>query len=760
MALRGENIGQAYVKVLADGSEIPDGIEEGLADADDEVSEAGERHGREYGDNFGKGFEDSDVHRRRRRVLGEFEGSIRRINHYLDVTADRMGAITGRGSRNNFLNFVGSLVRNFSRLLFLIPKISLEIGGRMAAAFSEAGGGGTGLLKAFQSLLPLVGTLAVGLAAVGVAVGVLAIVLGPLVAAFSLLLGILTALAGTVAFALVGALAAILGPLVAVGVGAGVLAASIASMSDNMKKALKEDVEPLIDGFRELGRVGAESLVKDLGQNARDLVPVLENLRPLVRRVADAFSDMATQWVEDLNSPSFERFIDRIDRFIPRALRRMGEVAANTLGGIGGLFTGMIPFLNDFLNWLVDITQEFSDWANSKRGQREIKAFFEDVSDSAKALAGFLGEVWGFLTFILDAGRGTGDSIFDRMAANIERFQNFLEENPDAVSDWFRDAEDFAIALGDLIIDLGELIDRLDNPATRELAEDIIMVVGHIADLIAGIGTIYSLLQGRPPEGLMKFFESIANSIEDIFSRNYKWTRVLPDMDDLVNPFKGLGRRILGIIGDIRLARLMVMPSIDGILDHFSGLGSDILVRIGKIHLLKNFVYPVVSAITVHFVGWGADILDRMGDVRLFQAFDFPTLSEIASHFSGLGQAILNAIGRIDIGSLIDIPDPGGGVPYVPGVASGGLFTRGAALRWIGEDGPEAVVPLDRDLSRVDPAVRALSAYAQGLSIPGMAAGGTVGRTVDVGGVTIITPTEDPHAVALETINEIVARVS
>lgn len=57
---------------------------------------------------------------------------------------------------------------------------------------------------------------------------------------------------------------------------------------------------------------------------------------------------------------------------------------------------------------------------------------------------------------------------------------------------------------------------------------------------------------------------------------------------------------------------------------------------------------------------------------------------------------------------------PAGSKTKVPGAtATGGLFKR-AAVRLIGEDGPEAVVPLNRPLSQVDPAVRALSAYAQG----------------------------------------------
>jgi hypothetical protein len=79
--------------------------------------------------------------------------------------------------------------------------------------------------------------------------------------------------------------------------------------------------------------------------------------------------------------------------------------------------------------------------------------------------------------------------------------------------------------------------------------------------------------------------------------------------------------------------------------------------------------------------------------------------------------------------------------------ASGGIVS-GRQRIIAGEAGAEAIVPLNRSLAQVDPAVRWLSAIAQGFQPTG-----TAGRSVDVGGIQIITPTEDPHAVAQEAIN-------
>jgi len=81
--------------------------------------------------------------------------------------------------------------------------------------------------------------------------------------------------------------------------------------------------------------------------------------------------------------------------------------------------------------------------------------------------------------------------------------------------------------------------------------------------------------------------------------------------------------------------------------------------------------------------------------------------------------------------------------------ASGGIVT--SPTRSIaGESGPEAIVPLRRPLGLVDPSVRGLSAIAQG-----KAPVGTNGKTLNVGPITVNTPTTDPRAVAVETVNRL-----
>lgn len=92
----------------------------------------------------------------------------------------------------------------------------------------------------------------------------------------------------------------------------------------------------------------------------------------------------------------------------------------------------------------------------------------------------------------------------------------------------------------------------------------------------------------------------------------------------------------------------------------------------------------------------------------------------------------------------------GGGGPNAEMQASGGMF-NGARQVTMGEAGPEAIVPLRRPLSQVDPSVRALSAFAQGLGVPNMASGGVVGggrQVVVEPGAIVVQDSGDKYGAA------------
>lgn len=97
-----------------------------------------------------------------------------------------------------------------------------------------------------------------------------------------------------------------------------------------------------------------------------------------------------------------------------------------------------------------------------------------------------------------------------------------------------------------------------------------------------------------------------------------------------------------------------------------------------------------------------------------------------------------------------------------PKTAVGGTF-HGSQIREIAEDGPEAVVPLDRPLSQVDRSVRWLSAIAQGLApVPqaqGSSGGASAGAQFGAGSI-VISEARSARQTALELLDAITESVT
>ena len=102
-----------------------------------------------------------------------------------------------------------------------------------------------------------------------------------------------------------------------------------------------------------------------------------------------------------------------------------------------------------------------------------------------------------------------------------------------------------------------------------------------------------------------------------------------------------------------------------------------------------------------------------------------------------------------------------GGRSNSQGFAAGGIL-NGPRRILAGEAGREAIVPMNRALSQVDPSVRWLSAIAQGKTAH-MASGGVVGggKTVNIDpGAIIVQGVQNPDRVATLVVNRIAERIA
>lgn len=142
----------------------------------------------------------------------------------------------------------------------------------------------------------------------------------------------------------------------------------------------------------------------------------------------------------------------------------------------------------------------------------------------------------------------------------------------------------------------------------------------------------------------------------------------------------------------------------------------------------------------------------------------------IASAFGGIGSSIASGVGdaiRAVVNRVVDgINSFVNGwnsialnpikLPSMGHVASGRVL-YGPEVVLAGEDGPEAIVPLRRNLGRVDPSVRALSAFAQGLPFQGGGGGQTI--NIEPGAIVVNSASQNPARIAESVLDRMAAAV-
>lgn len=661
-----------------------------------------------------------------------------RIGDNLDVMGDKIGLVFGKRSRSEFLNIFGrvmqGVVETAGRLFKAFGSLFGLISGAGVKAFETAGdaaGEAAGSMTKASGALTEVGSAAAGagaslgplavavIPAVIVAAGALFLALQVAASAVMLLTGAVIALAAALSFALVGAAAAAYGallPLIAI-LGVGILAFT------NMSKEAKSAFKVVKDAFGDLGKVAAGELFKNASADAKQFSGVLRALTPVVREIAGWMRGFGEAMLDAISGPGGRRFVAFLQRVLPGMLASIQNIALNTGKFLADLFVAATPLARDFLGWLQGITEALGDSGDKVKTFSEqagginrpvgdtksgLVGFLDRARESLKSVGGFIKEVLGLIGDLLGAGQDTGNTLFDDMTEQVRKFREFLRKAKEdgSLQKFFEDAKEIARQLGRAARKAGELMDKLDTPESRKNLKLILEILNKTIAVLGFIFWLFGKIQGiieRQVHDIMTLRDAIRNGLGKAW--DFIRQKAAQAVEWIRSKWEAFTRWLSGLPG-----------------------------RLSWEGAFKTAATIAVNAVLGVFTTLPGQIVDL---------------------FRGLGGLIGDAIGSIDI----DWPDPPGWLskldPRGLFSASGGIFL-GPQARIIGEAGPEAVVPLARPLNQVDPAVRALSAFAQGLPIPNTT---TVdkGRTIDVGGITVITPVKDPVAVAEQVVNRLAA---
>jgi hypothetical protein len=393
-------------------------------------------------------------------------------------------------------------------------------GGGIGGAVDELAsfGGKSGVLAKLAPLAKAGASAVAGLAAVFVAI---ATVVPIVVSGVWLLVGAITAVVSAVSFGLIGTLLP-LGPmLLAAAAGAGALVLGITGITKAQRKALRplKDWAKEI-GKLAAGRLfdHLESSMTMINELLHDFAG------PLVLRSASALNGAFRSFLYTLEKPAFKKVLDRLSIGLPKILGALADGFLQFSAGLLGFFTPILPYAQKFADAIDRVATRFADWASSAKGQREISDFMERAWRDAKLLWTSVKNVGSALAGIFDIGESAAGKSFLQWLADITgEFSNWVhsKKGRDAITQWFKDAKDFGKDAVKVIGDIGRMLDDLDTASSRQNLKDLMGMVDktvRVLQTLSGwMGRVQSAIDSVKWDNLVSGVKGLGQIVAGLF---------------------------------------------------------------------------------------------------------------------------------------------------------------------------------------------------------------------------------------------------
>jgi hypothetical protein len=636
----GRNIGDAYIEVHSDMGPFR---REVRAEARAAGQEAGQEFDRRLGDRLGN----------------------------LNIGLGRL-----KGSRNDFLNIIGSIAGGFERLFGSTLREGFARVGSTIAGFGRTLAQGEGPLAGFGRALDKVGLsigrlggggldgLIVQLVAFSLSFQVLIGVAGPLASGISGLAAAFTALAVGVGGALAGGILA-LGPgLIALAGGVGALTLAFSDLSKEQTKVFS----PLKDLLDEVRGSVQGALFANAGDQVNSLVNALRPLGGILTTLAGVFSDWATDVLSAIGpGGALSQSFNTIGTALPGLLRNTLDLVSGLAGGLTGLFAGATPGAERLFSAIARVVQGFSEWANSVRGQREINTFIQQAVDLlgtlwdlAKQVGTTLSNLWNL------GGAATAQQILEGLVGVFQRLNASMStpEGRQAVLDFFQNGVGVIQALGPVITSIINLFNQLDTGLNRIRFQAFL---GLVAQGIGALTSFVGWVQGVNNNLLQMYYtvRNAATSLGNLGSRaaaagQQFRTTLVNAFNAVANVIGPLVTRILSLRSPMELAAASGRRLREQLVTAFNGVVSAVTNFVGRVRnamsTFGNIVSAAVSAAVgalARLAGQAAAALGRfassvaqgvaraVSNLRQFASQAAAALGGLAGRFVGYGLNIM-----------------------------------------------------------------------------------------------------------------------
>lgn len=402
---------------------------------------------------------------------------------------DRIGAIFGAGSRNNFFNLFGKTIGATLNGVERLRKAGVSLAGTFMEGFNNAGESATKFQKVLSGLGAIGSSagarIGAGMAALAnpatfVAAVALVTTLSALVSVVGALIGVLTAFASTVVSAVVGSLIVLGGALAAVTAAAGLLTVAFTSMTDAQTKMLSQAFLPVKAALTGVGQLifkefteplyGSVSAINVWSQNLQKAVSLIA---PFSQAIGQGFAQAGANLTAAFSGPGFQMFAQAIGTYLPLIVRQLSSSLGAFLNGLLGTFSALMPFVVQFGGYLRDVAERFQNWATSAQGQNAIVDFTSRALESLKSLWNATKEVFGFISDLLFSPQAmnAGNTIFDGITSKFREFRKAVAEAAadGSLQKWFDEAVKFGSAFWSILESLGGTFIALYNSGVIDL---------------------------------------------------------------------------------------------------------------------------------------------------------------------------------------------------------------------------------------------------------------------------------------------------
>lgn len=499
---------------------------------------------------------------------------------------------------------------------------------------------------------------------------------------------------------------------------------AIAPLVDVLKGTLKDalaSARPLI-----------EALVKGFTKLAPVIAPLIEVLGELVGTVLEALAPVIDQVVDSLVLllPPFMKLVEAITPIIPL---------------IAELLVGALQVLTPLLSSL-------------------LEAIGPVVTILLDALAPVIPIIVEALVMLADALGPVIDQIGDRLALTLTELAPLLPP----IADLFMTLVQAIIPLLPLIADLVTLNNEMMLPALSLIIPMIADIIGIFTELVEELGKVVAFI-AKWVGVVIDWFQKLADDlvghsiIPDMINAIFEWFNKLLDLIGIVvDVFKGIYDTVSNWLGQAKALVETLLGAIQATFDRVWGAVKTAtqtawnLIKgyiVDPITAAWGLVDGILSDISSGISGvwdtikaatstaWDAIKLAITNPIDAAKGLIDSSVSAIKSLLSFAGllgtvQGVFNSIKTAMVSpiqaakdaisgivgsiknSISSIPSPGGLASKLTGGliggAAGGLFTQ-PTPRLIGEAGREALIPLDRPINQIDPAVRGMAEVIRGI---------------------------------------------